>query len=245
MVRRKCKFSKFSTESLKSSCNLSDSSNGKIVYIFSRRGGGKTTLLLDLAECIKDVGWGVVVSPTEEANATWKKHIPSKFLHKELTRDIIEGVISVQKRQSRLYDGKIPPCFLILDDCMFDNSFTRWKETRELFMNGRHWNIFCFITAQYCMDLPPGLRSNADYVFIMKEPIPQNVKRAHDNFCGILGSLKNFKTVLQKLTTNYGALVLDNTTQDGSIESTVKHYRARTDSQRGMFKMGSHVYINM
>ena len=31
--------------------------------------------------------------------------------------------------------------FVILDDCLYDQSWTRDKVMRLLFMNGRHWKI--------------------------------------------------------------------------------------------------------
>ena len=41
---------------------------------------------------------------------------------------------------------------------------------RLLFMNGRHWKIILIITMQYPLGIPPNLRTNIDYVFILREP---------------------------------------------------------------------------
>ena len=34
-----------------------------------------------------------------------------------------------------------PRAFVILDDCLYDNKWTKDKMMRLLFMNGRHWKI--------------------------------------------------------------------------------------------------------
>ena len=39
-----------------------------------------------------------------------------------------------------------PRAFLVLDDCLYDNSLAREKLMRLLFMNGRHWKIMLVIT---------------------------------------------------------------------------------------------------
>ena len=44
---------------------------------------------------------------------------------------------------------------------------------RLLFMNGRHWKIMLIITMQYPLGIPPNLRTNIDYVFILREPYMQ------------------------------------------------------------------------
>ena len=38
-----------------------------------------------------------------------------------------------------------PRAFLILDDCLYDNTLTRDTNVRSLFMNGRHFKILFMI----------------------------------------------------------------------------------------------------
>ena len=54
--------------------------------------------------------------------------------------------------------------------------WTRDKMMRLLFMNGRHWKVMLIITMQYPLGIPPNLRTNIDYVFILREPYLQIVK---------------------------------------------------------------------
>ena len=47
-----------------------------------------------------------------------------------------------------------PRAFVILDDCLYDASWTKDKMMRLLFMNGRHWKIMLVITMQYPLGIP-------------------------------------------------------------------------------------------
>ena len=60
-----------------------------------------------------------------------------------------------------------PRAFLVLDDCLYDNTWTKDKNVRSLFMNGRHFKILFIITMQYALGIPPNLRTNIDYVFYL------------------------------------------------------------------------------
>ena len=53
---------------------------------------------------------------------------------------------------------------------------------RLLFMNGRHWKIMLIITMQYPLGVPPNLRPNIAYTFILREPYLTNRKRIYENY---------------------------------------------------------------
>jgi hypothetical protein len=89
---------------------------------------------------------------------------------------------------------------------------------------------------QYCMDLPPDLRGQCDYVFVFREPIVQNRKRLYENFFGIFPSFEMFEQVLKVCTENYECLVLDNTSKSNKIEDCVFFYRSPI---RKNFRIGS------
>jgi hypothetical protein len=103
-------------------------------------------------------------------------------------------------------------------------------------MNGRHWKIFFMLTMQYCMDLSPDLRSNVDYVFVLREPVIKNRQRLYENFFGIFPTFNTFQQVFDSCTENYECLVLDNTSKSNRIEDCVFYYKA---PMRKGFKIGS------
>ena len=48
-----------------------------------------------------------------------------------------------------------PDDFLILDDCLYDQSWTKDTNIRSIFMNGRHYKMMFIITTQYALGIPP------------------------------------------------------------------------------------------
>ena len=64
-----------------------------------------------------------------------------------------------------------PRAFLILDDCLYDNTWAKDKFMRSVFMNGRHFKLLFLLTMQYALGIPPNLRTNIDFVFILRENV--------------------------------------------------------------------------
>ena len=85
-----------------------------------------------------------------------------------------------------------PRAFLILDDCLYDSSWIKTKNVRALFMNGRHYKSMFIITMQYALGIPSNLRTNIDYVFLLRENIVSNRKRLYEQYAEMLPSLKSF-----------------------------------------------------
>ena len=48
---------------------------------------------------------------------------------------------------------------------------------RSVFMNGRDYKLLFLLTMQYALGIPPNLRTNIDYVFILRENYVSNRKR--------------------------------------------------------------------
>ena len=103
-------------------------------------------------------------------------------------------------------------------------------------MNGRHWRVTFMLTMQYCMDLPPDLRANIDFIFVLRENIIQNQEKLYKNFFGIFPHVDTFKEVMNSCTEGFDCLVLDNTSRSNKICDCVFWYRAKPNRK---FKMGS------
>jgi Poxvirus A32 protein len=202
----------------------------KVCLFIGKRGTGKSTLVTDIMYHKRDIPAGVVMSATEEGNHYYRQYIPDLFVHGKYDRETIERIIEAQKAKLNKY-GKVAPVFVLLDDCMYDRSFLKDECIRTLFMNGRHWKIFFLMTTQYCMDLPPGLRTNVDYVFCLRENVIQNREKLYKSFFGCFPTFQMFQQVMDACTENYECLVLDNT-----LNECVFYYKAQL---RSPFKMGS------
>ena len=92
---------------------------------------------------------------------------------------------------------------------------------------------------QYCMDLPPALRANVDYVFILRENIIQNREKLYKSFFGIFPTFDMFNKVMDACTENYECIVLDNTSKSNKIEDCVFWYKAKMHKN---FKVGAPEY---
>jgi hypothetical protein len=207
----------------------------KVCLFIGKRGTGKSTLVIDIMYHKRNIPMGVVMSGTEEGNHFYSNYVPDLFVHGNYNRDVIEKVIQAQKDKLSKF-GKVDPVFILLDDCMYDKSFLKDDCMRQLFMNGRHWKIFFLLTAQYCMDLPPGLRTNVDYVFVLRENVTQNREKLFKSFFGIFPNFQMFQQVMDACTENYECLVLDNTSKSNHINECVFYYKA---ALRAPFHMGS------
>ena len=119
-----------------------------------------------------------------------------------------------------------PSAFLILDDCLYDNSWVRSKHVRSLFMNGRHYKLLFVITMQYALGIPPNLRTNVDYVFLLRENIVQNRRRLYDSFAGMFPSFDMFCQVMDQCTENFECLVINNNAKSNKLTDQVFWYKA-------------------
>ena len=129
-----------------------------------------------------------------------------------------------------------PRAFLILDDCMYDDSWTHDKNIRYLFMNGRWLKVFFIITMQFPLGIPPALRTNVDYVFILREPYIANRKRIWENYAGMFPTFESFCQVMDQCTENFECLVINNNAKSNKLQDQIFWYKAQNHSN---FRLGS------
>ncbi len=222
-----------------------DESKGPVVVLIGRRDTGKSFLVRDLLYYHQNIPIGTVISGTEEGNGFYGKMVPRLFIHNEYNTAIIENILKRQKtvlnqikKEMEIYKRSTidPRAFVILDDCLYDGSWTRDKMMRLLFMNGRHWKIMLIITMQYPLGIPPTLRTNIDYVFILREPYIANRKRIYDNYAGMFPTFESFCQVMDQCTENYECLVINNNSKSNKLQDQVFWYKADNHND---FKLGS------
>ncbi len=153
----------------------------KVVVLIGKRDTGKSFLCKDILYHHRDIPVGQVISGTEGANQFYSKMVPKLFIHGEFNTQIVQNIL---KRQKMLIDkmngGQTnidPRSFLILDDCLYDNAWSKDKFMRSVFMNGRHYKLLFLLTMQFALGIPPNLRTNIDYVFILRENYVSNRKK--------------------------------------------------------------------
>ena len=218
---------------------------GPVIVLIGRRDTGKSFLVRDLLYYHQDIPIGTVISGTEAGNGFYAKMVPKLFIHEEYNTVIIEKILKRQKivlkeikKEMAAYKRSTIDArtFVILDDCLYDNTWAREKLMRLLFMNGRHWKIMLVITMQYPLGVPPNLRTNIDYTFILREPYINNRKRIYENYVGMFPTFESFCQVMDQCTENYECLVIANNAKSNKLEDQIFWYKA--DSHRD-FKLGS------
>jgi hypothetical protein len=218
---------------------------GPVIVLIGKRDTGKSFLVRDLLYYQQDIPIGTVISGTEEGNGFYGKMVPRLFIHNEYNSAIIENILKRQrtvlkqiKKEMETYKRTTidPRAFAILDDCLYDNSWSRDKLMRLLFMNGRHWKVMLVITMQYPLGIPPTLRTNIDYVFILRENYIANRKRIYENYAGMFPTFESFCQVMDQCTENYECLVIHNNSKSNKLNDQVFWYKADNHND---FRLGS------
>lgn len=206
-----------------------------VIYV-APRNQGKSTLLFDTLAHHKDIPIGVVISGTESANHSFEPIVPKMLIYDEYKPEIIEKFLDRQKKISEQYLNEKqkygrtdidPRAFLILDDCMFDNSWTKDKNMRYLFLNGRHIHVFLLITMQFPLGIPPAMRSNVDYIFLCRNNMIKEREKLFHQYAGMFPSFDAFCQVMDQCTENYECLVISKRTLSNKIEDQVFWYKAK------------------
>tara|TARA_Y100001958_G_scaffold159954_1_gene164625 strand:+ start:2259 stop:3050 length:792 start_codon:yes stop_codon:yes gene_type:complete len=222
--------------------DMSQITHDKTVVLIGKRDTGKSFLCKDILHAHRNIPAGSVISGTEAANEFYGKMVPPIFIHEEYQPAIIENLI---KRQQKLIndrkEGKSvdPRSFIILDDCLYDNTWVKDKNVRSLFMNGRHYHILFILTMQYALGIPPNLRTNIDFVFILRENYVSNRKRLYEHYAGMFPTFEMFCQVMDQCTENYECLVINNNAKSNQLSDQVFWYKA---SPHQDFRIGAKAF---
>ena len=220
--------------------DMDDIKDDKVVVLIGKRDTGKSFLCKDILYHHQTIPVGQVISGTEGANQFYSKIVPKLFIHGEFDTQIVQNMIKRQKIMiDKINNGDSsidPRSFLILDDCLYDNSWAKDKHMRSVFMNGRHYKILFLLTMQFALGIPPNLRTNIDYVFILRENYVSNRKRLYEHYAGMFPSFEMFCQIMDQCTENYECLVINNNARSNKLTDQVFWYKANPHDD---FKIGA------
>ena len=231
-------------ETIRDRCEI-DSRKSPMIVVIGKKDTGKSFLVKDiLFNTQAAFPVGTVISGTEVANEFFQHMVPSKLIHDKYKPDIVMNTIKRQlavkthrnqdKNRSGGNSNVDPRAFLILDDCLYDSTWIREESTRYVFMNGRHIDLMTIITMQYPLGITPNLRTNVDFIFILRETMINNRKRIYDNYAGMFPTFEMFCQFMDQCTENYECLVICNGVQSNRLEDQVFWYKA---SEHPPFKL--------
>lgn len=209
--------------------------SNSVVMCIGKRGTGKTTLTADIFyHQRKNFDAGIAFSATEESNGFWSNHICDTLIHQDFNPKVYENFITEQRRINSKLTEPINS-FALLEDCMYSRILKSDPSIRGSFFNGRHWNIFLVVTMQYVLDLPPELRSNVDYIFILRNNMVADREKIWKHFCGFIPTFNTFQQIMNKCTQGYECLVVNNTSRSNEIDDCLFWYEAEI---HGKFRVG-------
>jgi hypothetical protein len=227
---------KFNMETIRDRCEI-DSRKSPMIVVIGKKDTGKSFLVKDiLFNTQAAFPVGTVISGTEVANEFFQHMVPSKLIHDKYKPDIVMNTIKRQlavkthrnsdKHRNGGNSNVDPRAFLILDDCLYDSTWIREESTRYVFMNGRHIDLMTIITMQYPLGITPNLRTNVDFIFILRETMINNRKRIYDNYAGMFPTFEMFCQFMDQCTEDYNCLVICNGVSSNKLEDQVFWYKA-------------------
>ena len=228
---------KFNIDMIKDRCEM-DSRKSPMIVVIGKKDTGKSFLVRDILFSVQSCfPVGTVISATEAVNEFFQSMVPSKFIHDTYKPDIVMNVIKRQMKvkNTRLADKTAKGgssnvdsrAFLILDDCLYAaKAWINEESTRYVFMNGRHIDLMTIITMQYPLGITPNLRTNVDFIFILRENILGNRKRIYENYAGMFPTFDMFCTFMDQCTENFEGLVICNNVSSNKLEDQVFWYKA-------------------
>ncbi len=207
--------------------NMNKVKKGNIIVVIGKKNTGKSVLIKNILYHLHklDIPIGTVVSYTDRLNKYYEKFIPSMLIHSEYSPELLTQILERQNRASQ--EGwKNPHAFLVFDDALADaNAWKKDKNMKEIFFNGRHYNLTFILAMQHLMGIPPDFRANIDFVFLLKNNIPADRKKIYDNYAGCFAEKRLFDEVFPMLTSNYKCMVIDNQTQSELLTDNVFVYK--------------------
>lgn len=207
------------------------------IVLVGGRGTGKTYLVRDLMYYFRRIPAGMIITGSEASTEAFSEFFPKSFIFDDIDLERIENVVSNQRKLRKKKTEGDYSSLLLFDDCGFDKSMVKKKIIKGIFMNGRNWKILLIMTIQYCKDIPPDLRANVDYVFILREPNMEVRKKLWKEYAGIIPTFDAFNEAMNVCTEDRGALVIDKTSTSNKIEENVFWYRAHSPQRN--YKVGS------
>ena len=206
------------------------------IAMIAKRATGKSFLTREIMFQKRNIAAAVAISRTEKLNSFYSEFIPDSYIFSEYESSILSRIYERQAtmnedNKKRIKEGKKPKndsLMLIMDDCMSSKgTWLKDPNILELFFNGRHHHISFILTMQYAVGIPPEMRSNFDYIFLLAEDTISNRKRLYEHYAGMFPTFDIFQQVFTDLTENYGMMVINNRVHSKNITDKVFWYKAK------------------
>jgi energy-coupling factor transporter ATP-binding protein EcfA2 len=175
--------------------------DGRFYCFVGPHGSGKSTLMRSFAAIVQqEVGvedW-IGFSDTEGGNGFLSTMIHPAFIHERVPTDAdIEHIYNARHVQVSRAKKRGEMCRrlgIVIDDCDDENEvFRKCKIFRKLISNMRHFGVFVFVAVQNISQLPPGVRSQIDFLFQLRAEGPEAVEDVYKRYLKGRMGIEGFK----------------------------------------------------
>ena len=199
---------------------------------------GKSTLIQDiLAHKAHIIPVSQVYSGTEESNHFYSEKMPPITIYNKLDMECVRKFEERQKLAVKYL--KNPWAVQIIDDCTDNPRLLRDPLIQGYYKNGRHWKMLHILSLQYSMDVLPAIRANIDYTFILRESGRRMRENLWKNYASCIDNFTDFCDIMDQITNDYTALVINNRSQSNKLEDCVFYYKAYPERIPVNWKFGA------
>lgn len=169
-----------------------------VVFVIGKRMTGKTVIARDIV-ARSGIEFGMAVSPLVPVQP--EEYADVTVVADEWHPQLVENML---KRQSAAIKSAVadPRAFVVLDNCMYDPKWYKDPHVRTMFICNRSSKLLVVMTMAYALSVPPSIKSNVDFVFILRETSTDNRRRTwqsyvnpiatFEDFCALMDSLKDY-----------------------------------------------------
>ena len=195
--------------------------NNKILIIGPKH-SGKTVLIKDLIIELQDS-----VEEIHYISFSLSDEIFPFRTYKGIEEFDIEKYIEYARSKNK--DNNKYKTMLIFDDSIFKNNLED-KFLYELIFHSKYYNIILIISIQNPLELFLELRNNFDMFFIFNNHNISNEKRLYNHYCSMFPNFEIFKKYYNKITENYGIMIIDKNNNSYNFDMSNMIYGYRVDN---------------
>lgn len=175
------------------------------ILIIGRRDKGKTVLICDILyhQDIKNNLENVTIITS---NREIYKQYNINNIHEQYDLSIIKNVVKELPKKSN--------SFLVFDNCMYDMNWTYNKLMNDVLGRRKGWGLMAILALDYPYRLPPNMKNNIDYIFILQETEYLNLHHLYEVYASVFLSYDFFCHVLDECTQDNHCLVIKNNCEE-------------------------------
>jgi hypothetical protein len=188
-----------------------------VIFLIGSQHVGKTFMIKHILRRTQDLSSGTIICGTPY---TFYTDVPNATVYETFDTKILANIVQDQRKTRS-------KSFVVLDDCIYDQSWHNIPSIRNLVMHSRTLNTMFFFTQIWAYGIPPTLSASIDYVFLFRSPILANRRRIFEQYGSLFPDFDTFMQIMNVCTDKeYDCLVLDFTSRSSAIEDRVFWYRA-------------------